>query len=373
MSGDEPRSPVRWRARAMLAPATMQAATPDRARSVTLKDVAKVAGVHVSTASRALDPTKSRRISPGTIARVTRAAEQLGYTPDVIAKGLKRGTTMMVGVVLPDLSNPIWATLIRGIGQQVESRGLVTVVTETLEDHDRLERALNSLSARRVDAVIVAAARNTDRYLLAEFARRFPAFVLAIRNVGSSGLPHITQDDRHGGELAAEHLIELGHKVVAQLRGPIDIELFEERNEGFRRAAGAGGMVEVTTGESADEVTLAEGRRLMKRTLDQNPANPPTAVFAHADVMAIGAIEELEARGLRCPGDISIVGYDDAPLVSHVSPPLSTVRIPGDEIGRLAGEAVLKLIDSPSEPYAVSIPAELIVRDSTAAPQPVGR
>lgn len=341
---------------------------PAGTHTVTLKDVAKAAGVHVSTASRALDPTKSWRISPATIARVNLAARQLGYTPDVIAKGLKRGTTMMVGVVVPDLENPFFGAFIRGIGQEVEQKGLVTVVTETLEDHERLERALNSLVARRVDAVIAAAARSTDRYLVCDFARRVPAFLLAVRNISGSGLPHVTHDDRHGGELAAEHLVGLGHQVVAQLRGPADIELFGHRGEGFRRTAGSCGLIEVTISDSAREVTLNEGRRLMKLTLDQNGSNPPTAVFAHADVMAIGAIEELEARGLRCPDDISIVGYDDAPLVSHMTPPLTTVRLPANEIGRLAGQGVTKLMDAPDEPYAVSLPAELVVRASTGAP-----
>lgn len=341
---------------------------PDVARTVTLKDVAAAADVHVSTASRALDPTKSWRISPETIARVHLAAEQLGYMPDMIAKGLKRGTTMMVGVIVPDLENPFIGPFVRSIGREVEKNELVTVVTETFEDHSRLERALNYLLARRVDAVITTAARITDRHLLTGFARRIPALVLAVRNISGSGLPYIIQDDRHGGELAAEHVIQFGHDVIAQLRGPTDIEPLESRSEGFRRAAGAAGLIDVTVSDSARELTLNEGRRLMNLTLDQNRTNPPTAVFAHADVMAIGAIEELEARGLRCPEDVSIVGYDDAPLVSHLKPPLTTVSLPGEEIGRRAGRAVLRLIDDPSASDSVSIPARLIVRASTGPP-----
>jgi LacI family transcriptional regulator len=342
--------------------------TPDGTRSVTLKDVAAAANVHVSTASRALDPAKSWRISPATTARVNLAAQQLGYMPDMIAKGLKRGTTMMVGVVVPDLENPFIGPFVRAIGQEVEKHQLVTVVTETFEDHDRLERALNYLLARRVDAVITTAARITDHHLLTTFARRIPALVLVVRNISGSGLPYIIQDDRLGGELAAEHLIGLGHRVVAQLRGPPDIEPFENRSEGFRRAAGAAGVIDVTVSDSARELSLKEGRRLMNLTLEQNRSNPPTAVFGHVDLMAIGAIEELEARELRCPQDVSIIGYDDAPLVSHVKPPLSTVRLPAEEIGRRAGEAVIRLINDSEASESTSIPAKLIVRDSTAPP-----
>jgi LacI family transcriptional regulator len=338
-------------------------------RPVTLKDVAKAADVHVSTASRALDPSKSWRISPETISRVRLAAEQLGYMPDMIAKGLKRGTSLMVGVVVADLENPFIGPLIRGIAREVEGADLVTVVTETFEDHDRFERALNHLLSRRVDAVIAAAARTADRHLLNRFADRVPAFVLVVRNVTDSGVPFITQNDRDGAELAAEHLIELGHRVMAQLRGPADIEPLAHRAEGFRRTVGAAGLIDVTVSEVANELTLAEGRRLMERTLEENRSNPPTAVFAHTDLMAIGAIEELEARGLRCPEDVSIVGYDDAPLVGHVKPPLTTVRVPGEEIGRRAGEMVMQLINgATAAPDSVSLPATFIPRASTGPP-----
>ena len=166
-----------------------------------------------------------------------------------------------------------------------------------------------------------------------------------------------------------EHLIGLGHNAVAQLRGPIDVDLIENRTAGFRQSVAGTSAVDVTISDVARELTVPEGRRLMRLTLDQNQARPPTAVFAHNDLMAIGAIEELSARGLRCPDDVSVVGYNDAPLVEHLEPPLSTIRIPGEEIGRRAGEMVIELIDDPgSPPESVSIPASLIPRGSTAPP-----
>ena len=217
--------------------------------------------------------------------------------------------------------------------------------------------------------MISAAARTTDLHLLKQFAERIPAFVLAVRNVDGSGLPYINQDDFHGAELAAEHLIGLGHNAVAQLRGPIDVDLIENRTAGFRQSVAGTSAVDVTISDVARELTVPEGRRLMRLTLDQNRSQPPSAVFAHNDLMAIGAIEELSARGLRCPADVSVVGYNDAPLVEHLEPPLSTIRIPGEEIGRRTGEMVIKLIDDPgSPPESVSIPASLIPRGSTAPP-----
>jgi len=337
--------------------------------AVTLKDVARAAEVHVSTASRALDPARSRRISPATIARVQLAAERLGYMPNMMAKALKRGMAAMVGVVVSDLENPIFGPLIRGVSQELEKLDFVTLVTETLEDHDRFERALNHLRSRRVNAVITTAARTSDLHMLTRYMRQVPALVLAVRNISGSGIPYVIQDDRHGAELAAKHLAELGHRVVAQLRGPLDIEVFANRGEAFRRTAGAHGMVDVTVGDTAREMTLEEGARLMRSTLDENASNPPTGVFAHSDLVALGAIEELEARSLRCPDDISILGSNDAPLVGHAHPPLSTVRLPSEQIGLRASRMVLDLLENPqSAPRSESLPVELIIRASTGQP-----
>ena len=338
-------------------------------RVVTLKDVANAAGVHPSTASRALDPHKSRRISDATVERVERAAERLGYFPDMIAKGLRGGSTTMVGVVVADLENPFFAPLVRGISTHLEGRGFVTLVAETLEDPARFERTLNHLLSRRVNALVTTATRSGDAPLLRRFAERIPACVLAVRSIEGSGLPYVNQDDRQGAELAAGHLIELGHQVLAQLCGPGDIDSFANRSEGFRRRLADDGAVDATVDETGVALTLEEGRRLMALTLDANADRPLTAVFAHADVMAIGAIEEMTARGLRCPEDISVIGYDDIPLVSHVRPPLSTIELPGSEIGHRAGEMVLAMIDDPgTTPESISLPARLVVRESTAPP-----
>lgn len=339
-------------------------------RPVTLKDVAKIAGVHVSTASRALDSSMSWRVSEDTLAKVRMVAEQLGYTPDIIAKGLKSGTTMTVGVVVGDFVNPFIGPVLRGIARTLEQRDFVALVAETVETHDRLELVLNHLMSRRVSAIISTAARLTDEHLLDRIAAQGPPIVLAVRSVEATGLPSVTHDDRYGAELAAEHLCSLGHQVLAQLRGPLDVQVFVDRAEGFRRRIGVEGLVDVTVSSSASQPTVEEGRRLMELTLAENSERLPTAVFAHNDVMAIGAIQAIRAVGLDCPNDISVIGYDDAPLVDCVAPPLSTIELPGEEIGKLAGELALTLIEDPTaRPESVSLPARLVPRVSTAPPR----
>lgn len=275
----------------------------------------------------------------------------------------------MVGLIVADLENPYIGPIARGIGQQLERRDYVTVVAETLDDHPRFERMLRSLLNRRVDAIITTAARSSDRHLLAQLNETGPIGLLVVRDVDGSGLPSVTLDELRGGALAAEHCADLGHRVVAQLRGAKDIKVFTERDEGFRHAAGGLGLIEATTSARAEEPTVAEGRRLMAATLDGNPSQTPTAVFCHTDLLAIGAIEEIQSRGYSCPADFSIIGYDDIPLANHLAPPLTTIRLPGEKIGQQAGEMVSRLLDDPeTQAESIKLPAELIARGSTAAP-----
>jgi LacI family transcriptional regulator len=179
----------------------------------------------------------------------------------------------------------------------------------------------------------------------------------------------VVHDDRRGAELAAEHLLELGHRVVAQLPGPADIDSFARRRDGFRAVvAAAPGVVDAGVAETAGITDLAEGHRLMKLTLAR-AGERPTAVFAHNDAMAVGALEAIREGGLRCPQDISLVGYNDVPLVSHLSPPLTTVGLSSELLGRRLAEVVLAAIEAPAgHAEVVRLPATLVVRGSTAPP-----
>jgi LacI family transcriptional regulator len=337
-------------------------------KKATLRDVADRAGVHVSTASRALDPGQSRRISKATVIKVKRAAEDLGYVRDLVATGLKRGRTQTVGVVVADLENPYNARLIRGVARKLEEHGMVALIVETGEDKDRLERLLRHFMQRRVDAIITAATHLDDRELLDRVVGRTVPVVLAVRGLRDGEYSMVVHDDHGGGALAAQHLIGLGHRSIAQLRGPSDIDTFVRRAEGFAGAAAAAGCEDLTVDEWATVPTMSEGRRLMELTLAAGA--PFTGVFAPTDVMAVGAFEAIAGRGLECPGDISVVGYNDVPLVGHLSPPLTTIRLPSEEVGSLAAEVALRQIAEPDRgPESIQLPATLVDRRSTAAPE----
>jgi LacI family transcriptional regulator len=337
-------------------------------RSVTLKQVATAANLHISTASRALDPSKSWRISSRTVQRVRQAAEELGYTPDLVARGLKRGSTTTIGVIVADLENTFINPIIRGIAGRLERDGFVALVAETLNDHDRFVRVLGHLLSRRVDAVVCSAASLGDAPLLKRAVKEGLPTVLVVRGLPRSGLPSVAPDDGLGSRIAVDHLHALGHRVVAQLKGPGNISNFVARTRAFDARVAELSLEDATADETAAEPTVEEGRRVMQLTLERSVVRP-TAIYAQNDMLAIGAIDAVRAAGLECPQDVSVIGFNDGPFSDHVSPALTTIRIPGVELGERAAELALELIqDSDRRFPPVELPVSLVVRESTMPP-----
>lgn len=334
-------------------------------RDVTLRDVARAAGVHYSTASRALNGEQPRRISRETAERIRRVADELGYRPDMVARGLRQGRTNTIGVIVADLGNPFLAPAIRGVENVLEPNGFMTVIAETQDDSKRFQRVLEHLASRQVDGLITTSARLGSAEMLAAFAEREAPVVLAVRGLPGSGIPTVRADDRRGGEIVAGYLVELGHRTVAQLRGPQDMQSFIDRAEGFESALEALGAEMVEVDATAVEPTYEEGQRLMGYLL-AGGSTRPSAVFAHNDPMAIGALDVIERSGLRCPEDVSLIGFNDNQYVDHTCPPLTTVRIHSYEIGREAGEMALRVIRNDGErPPDVVIPVQIVPRAST--------
>jgi len=331
--------------------------------TVTLKDVAALAEVNVSTASRALSPDKSSLVRASTRDRVLRAAQELGYRGNLQASALRRGRTGTVGVVVADLSNPFIGPVLRGIASALGHRDLLPIMTESRDSSEALSKICNKLLAQRVDGLIVTAGRYRDRTLLKAVAVEVPT-VLAVRDIPRSGIPVVCHDDLAGGRLAAEHLLTLGHRKFAQLVGPRDVSSFAGRAEGFRAAiAAAGGRCLDIEGASVLP-TVEAGRSGAAQFLDRNEG--ATAMFAHNDSMAIGAIAEFRQHGLQVPRDISVVGFNDVPLTDQLRPPLTTVRLPGYELGRLAADLLLSRGEgSESTAERVVLAPELVIRDTT--------
>lgn len=331
---------------------------------VTLHDIAEAAGVHPSTVSRALDPSKATMVNAQTRASVLKAAKELGYSPDALASGLRTGRTETLGVVVADLSNPFIAPVVRGIENALEGRNMMALIAETQDDHGRFNRVIDHFLRRRVDAIITTGARLGDEAALTKTAKMVPV-VAAVRRVDSKGIPSVAHADFEGGVLVAEHLLSLGHTQLGQLRGPRDVSSFKNRAEGFASAVTAGGGQVIDVDDTASHPSVAEGSRLMAAMLEE-AAEVPTAIFAHNDLMAMGALQVMSRAGLRCPEDIAIAGYNDTPTTAFLDPPLTSVRFPGYEIGRMAADMAVMMIEAPdSQPPDVYLPPLLVPRTST--------
>jgi LacI family transcriptional regulator len=335
---------------------------------VTLKDIAESVGVNASTVSRALDPAKAHLVNEATVARVREAAKDLGYRGDHVAGSLRRRATATVGVIVGDLANPFIAPVIHGIANALAAELMLPLIFETQDDGTRLEWGVNHLLSRRVDAIIVAGARFGDRHAL-EAAARFTPVVVAVRGLPGSPLPHVLHDDRAGGAMAARHLIDLGHTRLAELRGPMDIGNFVARHEGFRDACHDANVELVDGLGFGSTPNREEGERLANDLLGRHGRSLPTAVFAHNDLMALGALSVFRGNGLVCPHDVSLVGYNNSPTIDQVDPPLTSVAYPGTEVGLAAGSLALQLIARTDRltPGALFQPT-ILVRESTAPP-----
>lgn len=346
----------------------------DSSKTPTLKDVAADAGIHFATASRALSGTHQHLVSASTRERVLASADKLGYRVNTVARSLRSGRTGTIGVLVFDLANPFTATVLRGIDSVLDPAGQLSVVMETHNNEDTMRRAIERLTQTRVDAIIDAAALVGDLEELQQTAKQVPV-VLAVRRAGTDDgsappvLPEALQDDVAGASDAARHLLESGHRRVAQVVGNQRISSFVDRERGFRDTIGREPeAVLVNTDDHAHDSTIAEGRRIASELLALPPEQRPTAIFAHNDMLAVGVLDSIAEAGLRCPDDISVIGYNDAPLSDHLATPLTTVKLPAFEIGKHAARLALAAVDGTGTPERVMLSPQMVLRDSVAPP-----
>jgi LacI family transcriptional regulator len=333
----------------------------------TLRDVAAMAGVHPATASRALNPGTRSLISPRTADRVLRAAEQLGYQPNAVARSLRTSRSSSIGVVVPDLTNPLFPPVVRGIEDALAPHGYVLLIVNTDNDPDLEDRLIASLRSRSVDGLILATARLGHPLLRVPAEVGFPV-VLANRRTEGPPFPSVTADDASGIHAAVAHLVELGHHRIAHIAGPQDTSTGLGRLRAFRSAMQEHGLpVDAALIRRTSAWLENEGARALSDLLDAG--RPFSAVFAGNDMLALGCYDVLAERGLRCPEDLSVVGFNDMPLVDKLQPGLTTVHIPHYDIGWEAGRMMLdQLTRGDQQAKAVLMPVSLAVRHSTGRP-----
>jgi LacI family transcriptional regulator len=335
--------------------------------AVTLRDVARVAGVHPATVSRALNEETRALVNEATARRVLKAAEKLGYQPNPIARGLKTNRSYTIGVLIPDLTNPLFPPILRGIEDRLETAAYTPLTANTDNDPERELLDAQAMRARQVDGIIAATARR-DHRLHDALLEAGIALVLVNRRQAELPVSSATADDTMGMRLAVEHLLSLGHTRIAHLAGPLDYSTGLDRHESFLETMRAAGI-----DPDPDLVLVAEvfrepeGERLCGQLLDEG--REFTAIAAANDLLALGCYDAFAERGVRCPEDVSVVGFNDMPFTARFAPPLTTIHIPHYEIGTAAAELMLeRLADGDSPEREIRLEPSLVVRQSTSAP-----
>jgi LacI family transcriptional regulator len=332
-------------------------------RPVSLHDVARAAGVHSSTASRALTGATDRPVNAETRERVIAAAARLGYQPNAMARSLKTASSGAIGMLVPSLRNPFWSQMMRAVVRRAWERELVVLVAEDSGD-EATEKAYERLVAQaRIDGLIVTSA-SAHSSLPGRVIRSGAPCVFAGRGVAGSGR-NVRLAEEPVSQLAVEHFAALGHACLGHVTGPVGAsDIIERRVTGFRDAAEAHGLDARIERGSLDEIG---GAAATERLLAAEPG--PTAILVTNFNQVFGALAAIRARSLEIPRDVSVIAADDDPVFDFLEPPQTAFRRDHDELGTAAVDALLEqMAGSPARDVELGSPPALIERASTAPP-----
>lgn len=331
---------------------------------VTVYDVARRAGVSPTTVSHVLNGT--RPVSDDLRARVLAARDELGFEPSAVARSLKVRRSNTIGLVVADIANPFFPAVVRGVEDVAQGAGYTVIVGNSDEDPDKEVEYLRVLYARRVDGLILAPTGQRHQYLQRLARANFP-LVFVDREVPDLGVSSVVVDSETATRNAVRHLINLGHRRIAMVSGRPRISSAVDRIRGYREALDWAGIpvderLNVSGGARADEARAAA-----EALLDLDP--PPTAFFVANNMMTIGVMRAVRARGLRVPQDVAVVGFDDFEWADVFEPRLTTVAQPTYDLGRVAAEMLLEKIDGSRDghPEHRVLACHLVIRDSCGA------
>ena len=327
---------------------------------VTIKDVARAAGVSVATVSRAHN--RSRLVTEATGRRVRAVAERLGYSPHAAARSLSTRHTSTIGVLLPDLYGEFYSELIRGIDQTAQRHGFHLLLASSHNEKDAITAALQSMRGR-VDGLVVMSPAPGAHLAVRDLPASFPVVLLNSAATGAA-FDAITIANARGAADMVEHLVGLGHRRLAMILGPDGNADAAERLRGFRAAVEAAGLERDDAWEVPGDFTDSSGFEAGVELLRH--ARRPTAVFAANDAMAIGALSAFREAGVAVPGDVAVAGFDDIPMARYTHPPLSTVRVDIVALGTRAATRLLEAVGNTRRhrKRRERLPVALVIRES---------
>jgi LacI family transcriptional regulator len=332
--------------------------------AVTIHDVAQDAGVSPTTVSRYLN--NRIELPPATSARIDAAIKRFNYRPNLLAKRLSTGKSEAIGLVVPEIREPFFAEIASAVEEEAERHGYTVFMSYTRGDRGREIASLNRLHDRHFDGLIMMT-NTPDDGTLARLISARKNVVLIDEDIPGVEVPRIFVDNEPGAHAATRHLIAAGHRDIAYLRGPAGLFSVLEREAGFRRAMAEANLPVhpgyIRGGSFSQEL----GRHSVLGLLDLD--NPPTAILASSDNLAIGALRALRQRGIAVPVQMSLITFDDMPMTELVEPALTAIHQPVQALGRRGFEALLALMEGREAPAITRLPVELIERQSVAAPR----
>lgn len=333
----------------------------------TLKDVAREAGVHISTASRALNPTTASVVNPETLQRVAEAARRLGYRPHPLARGLRTNRTMSAGMVIPDVENPLFGPIIAGAESVLVEEGYSVIIGNADRGPSHAETLIDEMLERHVDGLILATASRSEPESTATASRQVPV-VLVNRTADGEPVPAIVGDDHAGIGLAVQHLAELGHELIGHVAGPSWVSTGHGRAEAFLDWMEAVGLERNRDRiEEAEWYQVEPGYTAAVSLLERHPEL--TAIVAANDLLGLGCYRAIRATGKEVGKEVSVTGYNDIPLLDLMQPPMTAVRVPYRQMGAESAATLLSLI---AGEQVSTVPRRLTpalaVRSSTAPP-----
>jgi LacI family transcriptional regulator len=336
-----------------------------RKKLPTIREIAREAGVSTATVSRVAN--QPEQVSRATREQVLAVIKRHHYVLDGIAVGLASRRSRLLGVVIPTITNSIYAASTQAAQKAAQDAGYTVLLAVSDFSPEQEAVQIHKLIERRVEGLILTGAERS-REAREKLKRNQVPYVIIWQLARGAGAPTVSFDNHRAAALAVEHLIGLGHRRIALVCGRSDVnDRARARREGFEATLRAHGLPVEPGFILERDFEFVEGRAAMHALL-QHP-RPPTAVFCANDIQAIGAMYECREAGIEVPRDISIVGFDDLPIAQYTTPQLTTVRVPAAEMGKLATEALIMMIREGRRPRSVELPIQLVERGSTAPPR----
>lgn len=332
---------------------------------VTIKDIAKAVGVSASTVSRAL--SDSPLVNQETKTAILQTANELGYERNELARALVKGVSGAIGLVVPDITNPFFSDVARGVSDIADRAGYGVILCNTDGRVDRELSYIRLMRRKRVDGLLVCSA-TLDAPFVQDLTAAGTPFVLVSRMSADPDVPYVITDDRAGARLAVEHLVDLGHRRIGFIGGPENVQASRDRMSTYHDVLTEHGIPMRDEWSCHADFTQAAGRQVGQQLLSL--ADRPTAIFAANDVTALGVLEVAEGLGLRIPEDLSLVGYDDISYASLPRIQLTTIAQPAIEMGQIAADWLFSRIGSDGVPPLQRVLSPRLVVRSTTGPAP---